>query len=333
MSAPRGRPASALLLALLLAGAAALPAPAAAQSTTVLRGRLVHVDGLPTGDVTVTLVGLGATATRGNGHFEAALPRGVAEVTLEVTGQAWVVLYPRGGRVPVPSDAATLVEIVVGQSVEAAALRLFAERHERLAAGLTAVGAGQEEIRGILTAFMHEVSERLDVDAAALAREVELQQKRVEHFPALSATVRRYLTEARDLTNTFQLYGRDGFGDRAAYDGLHAAVQRYNEAFQTLTNERLAFEQQVAVFWESEELRSDLRALYDFALGDVHAMRVLPLNESLAAMRAAQGSRRRDRRAAETAGSRIDAAVRDLNLALPELERRAERVLQFLLRG
>jgi hypothetical protein len=310
--------------ALLLALLPLLPlaaGPAAAQAAQVLRGRLVHVDGLPTGNLTLNVLGHGAATTRGNGQFETAIARGAAEVTVEVVGQGWVVLYPRGGRVAVPRDPAVMVEIVVGQSVEAAALRLFAERHERMEAGLNAVGAGQEEIQSILTAFMREVTERLDVDAGALEREVALQQKRVEHFPTLSATVKQYLTEARDLTTAFELYSRAGFTDSIAYRGLHDAVQR------------LAFEQQVATFWESQELRSDVRALYDFALGDVHAMRILPLNESLAVMHGALWGPRPDRRRLQEAQQRIEGAVRELNVALPELERRADRVLQFLLRG
>jgi hypothetical protein len=322
--------------ALLLALLPLLPlaaGPAAAQAAQVLRGRLVHVDGLPTGNLTLNVLGHGAATTRGNGQFETAIARGAAEVTVEVVGQGWVVLYPRGGRVAVPRDPAVMVEIVVGQSVEAAALRLFAERHERMEAGLNAVGAGQEEIQSILTAFMREVTERLDVDAGALEREVALQQKRVEHFPTLSATVKQYLTEARDLTTAFELYSRAGFTDSIAYRGLHDAVQRYNDAFQTMSRQRLAFEQQVATFWESQELRSDVRALYDFALGDVHAMRILPLNESLAVMHGALWGPRPDRRRLQEAQQRIEGAVRELNVALPELERRADRVLQFLLGG
>jgi hypothetical protein len=319
------------VLGLALAGAAA--APLAAQQALTFHGRLVHVDGMSTANLNIRFGPYGSTTTRANGQFTTSLPATVSEVHVEVLGNGWVVLYPRDGRVPVPRDSERVVEIVVGESVEAAALRLFAERHDRLSAGLQAVGAAQDEIRTVLTGFLDEVSRRLDVETAALDRQIELQRRRGEHYPELSSTIRSYILAAKDLNTAFRLYGRRAFSDRGAYDGLHEAVSFYNGAFQKLNTERMALEYHVSTYWESEELRSDLRALFDFALGEIHQIRILQLNDSLAEMHSALFGRRPDRNRVRAAQERIDRTVEELLLRLPELERRGDRVLQFLYRS
>lgn len=303
-----------------------------ASQPVVFRGRLIHVDGLSTANVTVGFGGLGSTVVRGSGQFETTLPPGTAEVTVEILDRDWSVLYPRSGRVPVPRDPSTIPEVVVGESVEAATLRLFAERHEKLAMGLEEVGAGQEEIREVLEAFVAEVTDRLAVDATALENEIQLERQRLAHYPALSETITAYIVAAKDLNEYFKLYGDIAFSDRAVYEGLHAAVESYNQVFQRLNNERMAFEFQVATYWESEELRSDLRALFDYALGEVHEIRILQLNRVMPTMGDAVSGRRRDRAAIADAQDRIRRTVEELDLRLAELDRRAERVLGYLTR-
>lgn len=306
--------------------------PLAAQGAITFRGRLVHVDGLSTASVTVGFGALGSTVTDDRGRFETALPAGTTELSIEIPEHDWTVLYPRDGRVPVPRDPQVMPEIVVGESVESATLRLFAERHEKLAAELANVGAEQGEILDVLQTFVDRVTSRLDVDAAALEREIELQRQRAQHFPTLSATLSAYLLAARNLNEYFKLYGHAAFTDPDAFAGLRDVAAEYNVAFETLSNEQKAFEYQVATYWESEELRSDLRAVFDYALGEVHDIRILPLNGSLVVMRDALGSRRPDRAAIQQAQATIDRTVQELDLRLPELERRADRVLAYLSR-
>ena len=325
-------PASLTYLCVLLALAAS-PGMLGAQSPVVFRARLVHVDGAPTGGIRVGFGTYGSTVTRGNGELETALPAGVAEVKLELVDHDWTVLYPRDGRVPVPRDPTVVQELIIGESVETAALRVFADRHDRLEARLRAVGAEQGEIRGILDAFVDDVTARLAVDSAEFDRALERQRGRERSYPALSATIRNYILRAKDLNETFRRSSRAAVTHRDAYLALVAALEQYNGAFQALHNEQLAFEYQVGTFWESGELKSDLRALYDYALGDVHRVRILPLNERLAVIEAAARGAERDRSRVEAAQAEIDRTVRELDLHLPELERRAERVLAHLARG
>jgi hypothetical protein len=305
----------------------------ASAQTILFRGRLVHVDGLSTANVTVGFGAFGSTAVRGNGQFETALPADTRSVTIEILDRDWAVLYPRSGQVSILADPQAVIEIVVGESVEAATLRLFAERHEKLAAGLEEVGAEQDEIRDILQSFVDEVTERLDVNADSLAAEIESERQRLAHYPALSETVSAYVLAARDFNLAFTHYGHAAFDDQAAYMVIYSAIDSYNQAFQKLNNERMAFEYQVAAYWESEELRSDLRALFDFALGEIHDIRILPLNETVATMREAAYGSNRDRAAISAARERIARTVEELDLRLPELERRAERVLGYLSRS
>ena len=123
------------------------------------------------------------------------------------------------------------------------------------------------------------------------------------------------------------------FEDRDAFEGLRQQAETYNAAFQKLRGDRMAFEYQVGAYWESEELLSDLRALFDYALGEIHDIRMLPLNSSLEVMWTALNARRPDRDAVRQAREAIDRTVAELDLRLPELERRAERVLGYLTRG
>lgn len=311
----------------------ASPTGLKAQTPVSFHGRLVHVDGLSTANLKVGFGQFGSAVTRSNGQFETALPAGVADIRIEILDHYWTVLYPRDGRVPVPRDPQQVAEIIVGESVETAALRLFAERHEKLAAGLESVGARQDEVSDILRQFVEEVTRRLEVDAASLQQAIDFQRSRIEHYPALSTTIKSYVLEARNLTGFFKRYGHIAFTDREVYMGLHDAVEKYNAAFDRLNNERLASEFRVATYWESEELRSDLRALYDYALGEIHRVRILQLNESLPTMHQALWGGLRDRPRIQRAQEDIDGIVRDLELRLPELDTRADRVLQFLSRS
>lgn len=138
---------------------------------------------------------------------------------------------------------------------------------------------------------------------------------------------------ARDLNDYFRRYGHAAFEDRDAFEGLRQRAEEYNSAFQKLRGDRMAFEYQVGTYWESEELLSDLRALFDYALGEVHDIHMLPLNASLEVMWTALNARRPDQAAVRQARDAIDRAVVELDLRLPELERRAERVLGYLTRG
>lgn len=309
-----------------------VPADLPGQGTVLFRARLVHVDGMSTASVRVGLGPLGSTVTNSRGHLEAAIPAGVAEVEVQVLDHDWMVLYPRSARVPVPRDPLAVAEVVVGESIEAATLRLFAERHEKLALQLASVGVGQAEMQQVLTRFVEEVTDRLDVEEEELRRQIEQEKQRLAHYPELSATVSDYVLSATDLNAFFKLYGRTAFTDRNAFEGLRAEAEQYNAAFQKLNNERMSFEYQVATYWESEELRSDLRALFDYALGEIHDVRILPLNESLQVMWEALGARRPDRSRVQEAQATIERTVEELDLRLPELERRAERVLGYLTR-
>lgn len=320
-----------LVLAALAFGL--LPPASADAQGVMLRGRLVHVDGIATREVRVGLGSYGSTVTNDRGMFEAELPAGVAQVAVEVVGREWTVLYPRGGQVAIPRDPGVAVEVVVGETVEAATLRLFAEQHERLASRLERVGAEQGEIQAVLERFVEDVTARLEMSEAEMRRAIEQEQERLRHYPELSATVSGYLIAARDLNDYFKRYGHAAFEDRDAFEGLRQQAEAYNGAFQKLRSDRMAFEYQVGTYWESEELLSDLRALFDYALGEVHDIRMLPLNASLEVMWAALNARRPDREAVRRAREAIDRTVAELDLRLPELERRAERVLGYLTRG
>lgn len=304
---------------------------ATAQPTVRLEGRLIHVEGQNTGSVGISFGPFGTTVTRTDGFFTHVVPSETAEVTLEILERGWTVLYPRNGRIAVPRNSGVIVEVVAGDPIDQVITRTLAEKHQSLLMELTNLGAEQDQIRAVLENFLEDVKARLDLDEAEFRKAIDLAGERNERYPAIASALANYVLEARDVKDAFRLLAELAVANPEVVQSLDSTILDYNDAFETINNQRLEFEQAVAAYWQNERLTSEFRALMDYALGDVHRSLILRLNESLVGIHQlpqVRGSRRRER-AAELSNE-INRIVEELEPRLFELDRRTERMLQEL---
>lgn len=308
-----------------------VPAVAAAQETVRLEGRLIHAQGLATGRVGLSFGGFGTTLTRADGSFTHTFPADAGEAVVAVLDNGWAVLYPPGGHIPIPRTEGVTVDVVVGEPMERVLAAAVAEKHERLRTDLLELGAGQEQIRTVLDEFLAEVRTRMDLDEAELRRAVDLAAERTERYPQIASALKDYVLKAQDVKDAFRLLAELAVRNPGVVQSLDTTILAYNEAYETLNNERPGFEQAVAAYWQNERLTAELRSLMDYALGEIHRALILQLNDSLVGIHQLQGASaaRREERGAALARE-IDFIVAQLEPRLDELDRRTERMLQAL---
>ncbi len=313
-----------VILVLLLG----LPAmPVHSQSTARLEGRIIHAEGRPTGGVALSFGPYGTTIARSDGFFTHHFPEGTAEATVQIEDQGWTVLYPRNGRVVIPADEDVVIEIVVGDPIEEVLARSLAEKHQQLLAGLSGLGAEQEQIRTALESFLEELRQRVDLDEAEFQRALDNAAERREHYPAIAAALNDYTLRAADVRDAFRLLAELAIRNPGVIHTLDSTLLAYNDAYRTIHNRRPAFEQAVADFWQNERITAELRAVFDYAEGDVHRTHILQLNDSIVTLHELAAGR--DRNGAEVSAD-IRRIVDGLDPRLAELERRTERILQSL---
>ena len=313
---------------LLLCCAPLFEAPlAAGQETVRLEGRLIHAEGRETGRVELSFGPFGATVTRADGFFTHRFPAATGEATLEVLEEGWTVLFPRNGRVAIPASEDVIVEVVVGDPIEEVITRSLAEKHQRLLAELTGLGAEQEQIRTVLESFLEEVRQRIDVDEAELERAIDSASERRRHFPEIAEALRNYVLTSRDMLDHFTLLVEHATKNPAFISQLDSTVLAYNDAFSTIHNERAGFEQAVAAYWQDERLTAEFQALMDYAEGEVHRAHMLRLNESIVALHELAARARRD---GDAVAQDIRRILGELGPRVGELDRRTERMLQAL---
>lgn len=303
------------------------PNSASAQETVRLEGRMIHAEGKDTGRIGLSFGPFGTTVTRSDGFFTHRFPVETSEATLEVLEEGWTVLYPRNGRIVIPATEDVVVEVVVGDPIEEVITRTLAEKHQRLLAEMTGLGAEQEQIRAVLESFLEEVKRRVDLDEAALERAIDGAAERNEHYPEIAEALSNYALRAKDVQDAFRLLADLAGENPGVVRSLDSTLLAYNNAYQTINNRRAAFEQAVAAYWQNERLTAEFRALMDFAAGDVHRLHILRLNDSIVALHELQAGSGGD--GAEVADD-IRRIVSDLEPRLAELDRRTERMLQAL---
>lgn len=313
-----------LLLMLVLS---LLSPTAKAQDTARLEGRIIHAEGRDTGGVALSFGPNGTTVTRSDGFFTHHFPEGTADAIVQIEDQGWTVLYPPNGRIVIPANESAVVEIVAGDPVEEVIARTLAAKHQQLLAGLTGLGAEQEQIRMVLESFLEEVRQRVDLDEAEFQRALDNAAERREHYPAIAEALSDYSLRANDVKDAFGLLAELAIENPGVIHTLDSTLLTYNDAYRTIHNERSAFEQAVAAFWQNERTTAEFRALMDYAEGDIHRTHILQLNESIVALHELAAGR--DRNGARTAAD-IRRILDGLDPRLSELDRRTERMLQSL---
>lgn len=329
-------------IAVLVAGLglAAGPPPLRSQQpgAIVFVGQLVRTDGGSVGQVTVRTRQRVEALTHDDGSFELALPADVRVIEIQAVslgGREWVVRYPTGA-IHVPREPNVVTSIVLGPSDEDMIKEAFGTQTEKLLSALSASGVKQDEIVHALEALRRQFAERTQIEAESLRVAERRTLERAQHYPEISGALDGYVHEALDLRDAFRLASELAFASRPAFDELARAIREYNPAFERLNGGARGFVESVRVHWQSDLLAHELQQVLDYALGEIHRVHILPLNETLNVINRVRTGQLRGSaasKAREDVLARIAAAVRDLEPRLRELERLRDRVLKSLASG
>jgi hypothetical protein len=152
-----------------------------------------------------------------------------------------------------------------------------------------------------------------------------------EAFPLISNTLMDYINEAKDFKDAFQMLGVQATESRQALAKLTDATEQYNRAFEKLNKERLTFEKYVSTFWGNPVQSLEFKSLLDYALGDLHGVNILTLNQEMAVINdIANGRVKHISAQRKELEKDISEEVLKLDKRLQELERRTNRILYDL---
>lgn len=166
--------------------------------------------------------------------------------------------------------------------------------------------------------------------ASASDRNVSVTTKD-DAYPLISKTLLDYINEAKDFKDAFQMLGLQSTESRQALAKLTDATEQYNRAFEKLNKERLTYEKYVATYWNSDVKTLEFQSLLDYALGDLHGVNILTLNQKIATINdVANGRAKRPGSVKKELEKDISEEVLRLDKRLQELERRTNRILYDL---
>ena len=179
-------------------------------------------------------------------------------------------------------------------------------------------------------ALVKSKTEEMILASNVTSRNVAITNKD-EAYPEIAKTLTDFINEAKDIKDAFQFLGVQAMESRQALSRLSEAVEEYNRAFEKLNKERLTYEKYVSSFWKREVLALEFKNVMDYALGDLHSVNILTLNQKLSTINdVANGRVRKPGEVKKELTKDIGQEVVRLDKQLQELERRANRVLYNL---
>lgn len=179
-------------------------------------------------------------------------------------------------------------------------------------------------------ALVKSQNEKMILASSVTNRNVAVTNKD-EAYPEIAQTLSDFINEAKDIKDAFQFLGVQAMESRQALSRLSEAVEEYNRAFEKLNKERLTYEKYVSSFWKREVLALEFKNVMDYALGDLHSINILTLNQKLSAINdVANGRVKKPGEVKKELTKDINQEVIRLDKQLQELERRANRVLYNL---
>jgi hypothetical protein len=165
---------------------------------------------------------------------------------------------------------------------------------------------------------------------ASIDRTVTIASKD-DAYPLISNTLLDYINEAKDFKDAFDMLGYQATESRQALAKLTDAAEQYNRAFEKLNKERLTYEKYVATYWKSDVKTLEFKSLLDYALGDLHGVNILTLNQKVATINdIANGRVKQISSRKKELEKDISEEVLKLDKRLQELERRTNRILYDL---
>jgi hypothetical protein len=187
------------------------------------------------------------------------------------------------------------------------------------------------EIRGILFSDVKSTS----VNAAETrTAELSLDDRKVALYADMSGALGNFIITGKDLVTAFRKVNPAVFdGDQLTLRNITSSILRYNDAFNKVNTERMGYEKQIMQYWNNEALTTDVRYMFDYALGELHAVNVLELNRTLNTINdinLGKIPRKEQKESKDKVLSDIVNNTSQLDRRLQELERRANRILYTL---
>ena len=193
------------------------------------------------------------------------------------------------------------------------------------------VGKFSFELRGLVS---NDNTSTASINPTAVAVPMTVEEKKTAAHAEIASTLGSFIIEAKDLVNAFRATSVEVFEDNLALRKMSDAIVQYNSSFHKLNNERMSYEKQVLTYWNNEALYNDVRYLFDYALGELHAVNVLELNNALLMIQDLATGKIVGRKAEKEAKDKVLATIAtntgQLDKRIQELERRANRILYTL---
>jgi len=187
------------------------------------------------------------------------------------------------------------------------------------------------EIRGILYS---DGKPAASSTAETRSTEMTLEDRKVSLYADVSGSLGNFIIAGKDLVISFRKVSPAVFdGDQLTLRSLTTTILKYNDAFNKLNTERMGYEKQIMQYWNNEALTTDVRYMFDYALGELHSVNVLELNRTLATINdinLGKIPRKEQKEAKDKVLSEIINNTSQLDKRLQELERRANRILYTL---
>jgi hypothetical protein len=102
-------------------------------------------------------------------------------------------------------------------------------------------------------------------------------QKRAETFPEISESLERFDLRVNNVHQAFLYVAGASFSNDSAFALLKRTISEYNPAFDALQVRRNTLENVVRQNWDDQRW-TELRSVFDYALLDIHATTIKPMN-------------------------------------------------------
>jgi|GEM_PF-2559603 len=254
-----------------------------AQADKKFTGRIVLLSGNPKEieNLSVRLIDIGPGITGTDGKFSIAIKKDAATVTLQLMKSDLTILYPSGGVAKVPADPNEVVAFIVGDSPKDMLTKAVAKSNNEIKTSLSQLGVKQDNIEQTLLAFRDEMQKITNVKLDDLKEQIDIDSKRRDFYPKLSASINDFINEAKDIRDAFKFTARHAFDDQEALNVLIDAIKNYNVAYEEINRQHSGYEKIVLDLWESEPKASETREFFNYALGELHSSNIFTLNQKI----------------------------------------------------
>ena len=231
----------------------------------------------PVKNYTVFVDGKSST-TDDAGVFGAGIKSEVTQVTIQPSGNRYIIIYPVGGKGIIPKDANLITQFIVepfkANKYIDQYLNLF--KHLRDSAGkshaeIVGVRRKVDSIVSVLYKFNYTND---DLKGAR-----ELKDGMDLFYPEISDALQNYIMQARNLSSAFKYTSDYAFENHNALEQLVQAVNNYNPAFNKLFENHNIYSEKIDAYWQDAKLKNAFDGIADTLLNNIHKQTIFPLND------------------------------------------------------